>query len=124
MTTEQILQLDCREQKNREIIQKVLRKIRPLSKCPVGQDVPFEKLERCMQVLNEKYNLFCRELFPDTHSGDKYVIWRSTIINLSNLDTVGSAYGCTLYEVMAKTVIMLYAYTRKQETNGTANNHD
>lgn len=115
MKTEQILQLDCRQEENREIVQKVLRKIKPLAKCPEGQDVPFEMLERCLKVICEKYNLFCRELYPDVQAGEKNIVWRSTMIDLKDLKTIGVAYGCTLYEVLAKTVILVYAQTRKRE---------
>ena len=45
MTTNQILQLDCRIQSNADIIENVLRKIKPLAKSPEGQQVPLEKLE-------------------------------------------------------------------------------
>lgn len=115
MTTKQVLELDCRIEENRETIQRVLRQIKPLAKCPDGQQIPFSKLERCLKVICNNYNLFVRSLFPDVYASDKDIIWRSVTVDLQTLDEVGVAYGCTLYECIAKTVILLYSKTRKRK---------
>lgn len=115
MTTSQILQLDCRLQSNAEIIEKVLRKIKPLSKSPEGQPVPLEKLEKCIKVLCNKYNYIIPYVYPDLVSGgDKMVIWKCRIVDRQTIDDVGITYGCTLYECIAKAVILLYSKTRKK----------
>lgn len=113
MTTKQILQLDCRIQSNAEIIEKVLRKIKPLSKVPDGQQVPLEKLERCIKVLCNKYDYFIPAIYPDLESGDKIVIWKCRIVDHQTLNDIGIAYGCTFYECITKAVILLYSMTRK-----------
>lgn len=113
MTTSQILQLDCRIQSNAEIIEKVLRKIKPLSKSLEDQPVPLEKLEKCIKVLCNKYNYIVPAIYPDLKSGDKVVIWKCRIVDGRTIDDVGIAYGCTLYECIAKAVILLYSKTRK-----------
>ena len=40
MKTTEILDLDCRVNENREIIQTVLRQIKPLAKCSDEYDIP------------------------------------------------------------------------------------
>ena len=114
MTTKQVLELDCRIEENREAIQKVLRQIKPLAKCPDGRQIPIDKLERCLKVLCNNYGFFVRNVYPDTKSGDKEIIWRSTTIDEKTLGEIGNAYGCTFYECIAKTVILLYSVTRKR----------
>ena len=114
MTTKQVLELDCRIEQNREIIQKVLRQIKPLAKCPEGQQIPFEKLERCLKVICNNYGLFIQQLFPDVYAADKNIIWKSKTVDIKTLENYGVAYGCTLYECLAKTVILLYSKTRKR----------
>ena len=57
MKTEQILNLDYRKKENKEIIQKVLRKIKPLSKYSDEVDVPIEAIEKLIHVLVQKYEI-------------------------------------------------------------------
>lgn len=115
MRVSEVLNLDCTVRENREQVQKTLRQIKPLAKAPVG-DIPIEMLERCLKVLSNKYDIHCRDIYPDTSAGDKYIVWRSIIIDGKTLDTVMAVYGCTFYEVLAKTVIVVYAKTRSRTT--------
>lgn len=111
MTTRELMELDCREDENRRKIQKALRLIKPLSK--EEDDVPLEKMERAIKVMCEKYKLWVRELCPDVEAGEKHIVWRAIIIDVTNLKTIGAVYGCTLYEVIAKTTIFIYSETRR-----------
>lgn len=113
MTTKQLLELDCREEENMRIIQKALKIIKPLSKEP--GIVPLEKMERAIKVMCEKYHLWVREICLDVDAGDKCIVWRVTAIDIINLKTIGVAYGCTLYEVIAKMTILLYSETRRRQ---------
>lgn len=115
MRVSEVLELDCTVRENREQVQKTLRQIKPLAKAPDG-DVPIEMLERCLKVLSNKYDIYCRDIYPDTNVGEKYIVWRSIIIDGKTLDTVKAVYGCTFYEVLAKTVIVVYAKTRNRTT--------
>lgn len=115
MRVSEVINLDCTVRENREQIQKTLRQIKPLAKAPTG-DIPVEMLERCLKVLSNKYDIHCRDIYPDTSAGDKYIVWRSIIIDGKTLDTVMAVYGCTFYEVLAKTVIVIYAKTRNRTT--------
>lgn len=113
MTTNQVIQLDCREQENRETIQRVLRQIKPLSKCSEEFDVPFEKVEKAIVVMSKKYNIRVRDFVPDVWSNKDNTIWRATIIDDTTLQTISLVYGLTLYEVFAKVAIVMYAQVRK-----------
>lgn len=88
MTTKQVLDLDCREEENREIIQKVLRQIKPLSNC-LEEQVPFEKLEKCLYVLCKNYNIFPRSFFADAFASDDGIIWRFEAVDIKDLSKVG-----------------------------------
>ena len=113
MKTEQILNLDYRKKENQEIIQKVLRKIKPLSKYPDGCDIPFEAIEKAITVMCKKYCLRVKEFVPEVWSNKNCTIWRAVIINDTNLETVELIYGITIYEVFSKCAIRLYAEVRK-----------
>lgn len=113
MTTKQVINLDCREEENQEIIQKVLRQIKPLSRYSDEEDIPFSALEKAITVMCKKYMLQVHDLTPDMWANNEYTIWRAWLINETNLKTIDMVYGVTLYEVFAKIAIRLYAEVKK-----------
>lgn len=113
MTTKEVMNLDCREEENKEIIQKVLRQIKPLSRYSDECEIPFEAIEKAIVVMTKKYNLRVAEFMPDVWSNKEHVIWRAMLINDTNYKTIDMVYGITLYEVFAKTAIRLYAEVKK-----------
>lgn len=111
MNTNQILNLDCRIEGNKEIIQKALRKIKPLAKCK-EDIIPIEKIEKCIFVLCRNYNILPRGILTDEFSSDDGIIWKFEFVNASNLERFGICYGISFYEVLAKSAIMLFSKTR------------
>ena len=113
MTTKQIINLDYREKQNREIIQKVLRQIKPLSRYSDECEIPFSALEKAITVMCKKYCMRVNQLVPDVWANDEHTIWRIWLINDTNLQTIDTIYGISLYEVFAKTAIRLYSEVKK-----------
>lgn len=113
MTTKEIINLDYREKENQEIIQKVLRQIKPLSRYSDECEIPFSALEKAITVMCKKYLMRVREFTPDVWSNDEHTIWRAALINETNLKTIDMVFGVTLYEVFAKCAIRLYAEVKK-----------
>ena len=113
MTTKQILELDFREEENQEIIQKVLRQIKPLSKYSDEEDIPFEAVEKAIVIMSKKYNMRIREFVPDVWTNKIETIWRVIIIDERNLSTAAIVYGISIYEVFAKCAIQMYAMVLK-----------
>lgn len=113
MTTKQILELDFRDEENQEIIQKVLRQIKPLSKYSDEEDIPFDAVEKAIVVMSKKYNMRIRDFVPDVWANKTETIWRATLIDDINLSTISLVYGICLYEVFAKCAIQMYAMVRK-----------
>lgn len=112
MKTKEIINLDYREKENQEIIQKVLRKIKPLSRYPDGE-IPFEAIEKAINVMCKKYCMRIRDFVPDVLANKNHTIWKATLINEVNFETLDLIYGITLYEVFAKSAIRLYAEVKK-----------
>lgn len=108
MKTEQILNLDYRKEENKEIIQKVLRKIKPLSKYSDEIDVPIEAIEKLVRVLVQKY-----EITPQwmTMSYFEPILGLYSIGVKTTTDHkwLGTVYGMCLYEVFAKLAIKMYS---------------
>ena len=113
MTTKEIMNLDCRKEKDREIIQKVLRQIKPLSKYSDECNVPLDAIEKAITVMCKKYIVSVKEFSPDMFSNNDYTIWRATLINDKTLKVIENVYGISLYETFAKIAIRLYAEVKK-----------
>ena len=113
MTTKEILDLDCRIEENKEIIQRALRKIKPLSK-DENDRIPIEKLEKCIKILCVKNSISPRQISPDVFAAHKDIIWRFEAVDLTDLNSVFICYGKDIYEVLAKATIGLYMMTRKR----------
>lgn len=113
MTINEILNLDYREDGNIEIIQKYLKKIKPLAKYKDIEEVPIYKVEKVITVLSKKYNMRIREFVPDVWANDSETIWRATLIDDRNLNIAGVIYGLSLYEVLTKTAIYMYSIRSK-----------
>ncbi len=108
MKTEQILNLDYREKEGKEIIQKVLRKIKPLSKYPEGQDIPLDAIEKLIRVLHQKY-----EITPQWMTMSLYEsavsVYSIGVKTTTDHKWLGNVYGMCLYEVFAKLAIKMYS---------------
>lgn len=116
MTTKQVLQLDCREEENKKIIQKVLCQIKPLSKYSDEYEIPFEMIEKLLTVLSKKYNMRIRQFAPDVWSNKTDTIWSVQVISDVDLQTIGLVYGLSVYEAFAKTAVLMYSVKDKVGT--------
>lgn len=113
MTTNQILSLDYRDEENQKAIQKALRQIKPLSKYSDECEIPFSALEKAVTVMCKKYLLHIRDIVADARANDENMIWRAALIDETTLRLVYNVYGISLYEVLAKTAIGLYAEVKR-----------
>lgn len=112
MTTSEIIKLDYREVENRNIIQRVLCKIKPLSKYS-GEEVPIAALEKLLFKICNKYHYSVKGIYADCYASDKGIIWRMQMHKLTDFESNISIYGMSIYETLAKSVILLYSKTRK-----------
>lgn len=116
LTTQQVLDLDCRKEGSKNTIQRVLRQIKPLSKYPEEEVLPLEAIEKAIQVMDRKYNLGINYISCDTRSTKAGTIWAAHLCNASEY-RFATVYGLSLYEVTAKAAIRLYSeLKRRRET--------
>lgn len=113
MKTEDILNLDCREKENKEIIQRVLRKIKPLSKYSDECEIPLEAIEKLLTVMCKKYCINIKEITPNVLANNKQTIWKATIINENEFALLNYIYGVSIYEVLSKSTIEIYTKVKK-----------
>ena len=108
MKTEQILNLDYRKDENKEIIQKVLRKIKPLSKYSEEEQIPLEAIEKLVRVLSQKYEItpqWVTMMFNEPTLG----IYSIGVKTTTNHEWLGNVYGMCLYEAFSKLAIKMYS---------------
>lgn len=111
MKTEQILNLDYRKEENKKIIQKVLRKIKPLSKYSDDEQIPLEMIEKTVRVLCQRYEItpqWMNITFHETSLG----IYSIGVKTTTDHKWLGNVYGVCLYEVFSKLVIKMYSEIR------------
>ena len=113
MKTEEILNLDYRIEQNQTTIQKILRKIKPLSGYDLSENVPFEKLEKLLIKYSRKYDFYVQAIYP-IFMPDGVDIYRAVVAKQSNKEVLKSVYGCCLYELYAKLNIYFCYLSRKE----------
>lgn len=113
MTTKQVMNLDCRQEENQEIIQRVLKQIKPLSRYSDECEIPLSAIEKAITIMCKKYNMRIRDIYPDHSGNDQCIIWRMTLMNDKNFKVIDSVYGISMYELFAKAAIRLYAEVKK-----------
>lgn len=108
MKTDDILNLDYRKEESRETIQRVLRKIKPLSKFSEENDVPLEAIEKAIRVMVNKYDITPQWLMMSYHE-QTISIYSIGVKTTNTHEWLGNVYGMCLYEVFAKLAIKIYS---------------
>ena len=108
MKTEQILNLDYRKEESQEIIQKVLRKIKPLSKYSEEQDIPLEAIEKVIRILSQKYEIVPQWIVMSLYES-AINVYSIGVKTSNDHEWLGNVYGMCLYEVFAKLAIKMYS---------------
>lgn len=115
MRVRDILQLDYREEENKEVIQNMLKKIKPFSKYE-NEDVEISKIEKFIGVATKKYDLYVRDImFASIVTDNNEILYNLHLYRESDLQIICEIYGCELYELMAKTAIYIYALIKNEK---------
>lgn len=113
MKTEEILNVDYSKEENQKLIQKVLTKIKPLSK--YEDDVPIEALERMIVAICKKYNVDPQWISLTVGDGNNNKILYSCGVKAHDTsEWLGTVYAQCIYELYAKLCIKLFSESKKQ----------
>lgn len=115
MKTSEILDLDFRDEESKEIINKVLCKIKPLAKYSDEESVPLEAIEKALGVMIRRYNIVMMYITPTYIPTNKENLYAASFRERNGKKWLGNVYGCCLYEVMAKSVIKVYSMIKNNE---------
>lgn len=115
VTTEQVLNFDYRKEENKKVIQKVLRQIKPLSKfSEEDEQIPMELLEKTISVLVNKYTITPQWISMHFTGLQKGVLttYSCGVKTSDTHEWLGTVYGSSLYEMIAKLTIKMYSEVR------------
>ena len=112
MKTDEILNMDYRKKENKIKIQKVLRKIKPLSKYSEDEDIPLVILEKLIAKYQKKYDVKFSYIMISTADADEVIIYSASLRN-SEGKWLKNIYGAFIYELFAKVNIFIYSEVKK-----------
>lgn len=115
MTTKDLLNLDYREEENKQIIQKALGKIKPLSKYSDEEQIPLEAIEKLIHLICKRYKVWVREITLDPRANSDYDVIRCQLVNEDNLEFLSNVFGMCIYEAFAKMAIFLWSEVKKEK---------
>lgn len=121
MKTEDVLNLDCTKEENMKQINRFLWKIKPVEKLleknnyTKTERAPIELLEQALQGIMIRYGYRMQNIDTYIEEG-RFVFYMSSIIKKrDSSEWIGNVYGKTLWEVVAKTIIKIYADIKKEK---------
>lgn len=129
MKTEDILNLDCTKQENIKTLNNFLWKVKPVAKMLEKQNytkteiAPLEILEKAMQGICIRYDYRTQSFLPyyeQLNETRKFVFYSCCCIKVREKhDWIGTVYGKTLWELVAKIIVKLYADIKADAKKGT-----
>lgn len=120
MKTEDLLNLDCRKEKNKQILNKCVKKTDYAVMLPGMYDIG--DLEDILHTMcrAEKVGIQSINVTYDTDS----FMYVASFVDCDSRAWAGNAYGSTIWELFAKSIILVYSYCRRKkrdERNTTGN---
>lgn len=114
MTTNEILNLDYTVDENKTIIQKALRRIKPLQDMPINKDIPLLTLEVLVGKYERKYNLMINYICPTFIPGERNM-YCATIKKKDSQEMLKYIHATEMYELFAKICIYFFYCVNKEK---------
>ena len=114
MKTNDILELDCRDNKNKQKIQKVLKLIKPFSKYSDEEFIELKYIEKAIYNIIKRYKVDICSIITDCESNDESIIYKIVIQYLGIYKVI---YGLGIYELYAKTLIFMYSLIKSDKVD-------
>ncbi len=116
ITTDAILNADCRKKEGRILLQKALRKIKAFEDVQDKIKIPLEQLEDWMCKTCNRYDVRPQwvNILYDVKK-DGYRLYSLTCITQVKHEYIGTVYGVTIYELIAKMVFLIFSEIKKNK---------
>lgn len=115
MNAKQILDIDCRIEENKNILNKFLWKVKPVQKLeiPKGSMLKIDDLEYIIHGIFKRYG-YSQQGIKEYWENGEFVYYSCSVLN-SKREWVGYVYGKTLWELEAKLLVKVYAEIMKEK---------
>lgn len=118
MKTDDILNLDCSKEENKAKINKFLMKIKPVQKKNGNMKadiVPLETLEHVLHGIMLKYGYRAQGI-NTYYEAERFVFYSVNLLKKRETSIwIGVVYGKTMWEVVAKMIIKVYADCKREK---------
>ena len=101
MKTSELLNMDYYADNNRDIFQKVLRKIKPFEKYSMDKDIAFDLLEKYIYKAECKYDIMINYICP-VYIPNERLMYSATIRKPSNKNIYQTIHASSIYELFCK----------------------
>lgn len=119
MKLSEVIVSDMRDEENKAELQRWLRKMKPFSALPEDEDIPLEMIEALMWRLSNKIGIKPSYLSfnaSNTEYDDERNVFRLSIVSAEKMHSlVSTVVGLTIYEAVAKGLLVMYVYAKKKE---------
>lgn len=121
MKTDDLLNLDCEKEENKQTINRFLWKIKPCAKLleknqyTKTEYAPIEILEKVLHGFYKRYNFKIQSMFPYYEEG-RFIFYNISILQKTDNtnEWKGNVYAKTVWEMYAKALIKMYAEIKKE----------
>lgn len=119
MELEKALNIDFRKESSRKAMQEVLMSFKPIAKrAEPGSEVKLELIEKFVKQVCKRGGIKPQWVLIDVHSSEDRFTYTCSVVSEKDHKWLGTAYGFTLYEVMAKLAVLVVIESRKlKESN-------
>lgn len=126
MKTEDILNLDCTKGNNLEQINKFLWKVKPVARIleknhyTKTEQAPLELLEQALHGIMLRYGYRTQGINTYYETGEdkesRFVFYSVSMLKIRETsEWIGNVYGKTMWEIVAKIIIKVYADLKKEK---------
>ena len=112
--------LDCTKEGNKELLNKFLWKVKPVSRileknnCDKTELAPIELLEQSLHGLCEHYSYSLQQIWT-YNENKKFIFYHMGVVRTYDENKwIGDVTGKTLWEIVAKGIIKIYADIRNE----------
>lgn len=126
MKTDEILNLDCTKEGNIKQINRFLWKVKPVEKLleknnyTKTEQAPLELLEQAMHGIMLRYGYRAQGInsyYEGEGKENEFVFYNVSLLKIRDTrEWIGNVYGKTMWEVVAKIIIKIYADLMKEKT--------
>lgn len=114
MNIEKVLNINCKSKEGKETLQRYLKKLKPFREFDENEDIPLEKIEKLIYKLTRKYEIEPQYMFINCVDASKTSLY-SLGIRTPKGNWLGTVYGITIYETLAKAALKMFFEVRHND---------